>query len=592
MAREGRRTAWWASATVAMVGLASLAGPGVTPAQAHTTSGISADNASADYTVTGTDGTTIKIRALYPTDTAPQNGWPVVIVKGGTGASRCPDLDFLSRATLAGYGYAVIGMTNRGFPDKNLAGQCTGSSQADDIADSLNDSGSDWTGPNDIQDVKDVVSWAQNQTTIPTDDNNIGFAGFSHDAQLAYLIAKNESRIKAVLTDAGLSIGLKGDNVAQVSNKPTAAWAGLVLGYAGYGLGVGANYDPSTVQNISLWQRSRFLHTTPATSVTTWMNDRTVVDDNSSVDKAHLITTPMFITHGWFDKYINPENAVQAFNKLPTGNKYLYLGSCAGHGNACLANNASFLRGKVHAFFDKYLKGTAGSIGGPIFYAVPPADEIRNSAYGSGPTDNWAVTESTATSFPPSTTNVSLYLHSSGCPSNCVRTIDTVAPTTAETPDNISAPNQTSALDDYCTANFPGGSNDVVTYTSGAISSNSKMVGVDADLYVSSSTDRMQVYAGIYEVDETKPAGQQEIPLWRGSQTVVVPTSYGDTPGTKVRFTFRPSTVAWTWKTGNKIRIKLFSNWRPYFAAEPVPGTYTIHHSSTYPSKFTMKFVA
>lgn len=544
-----------------------LLGLWVPVADAHTGFTVGPDDATVDSTVTGTDGTTIKVRVIKPTSGGP---FPVVIYKGGTGATRCPDLDIMSRAELASFGYAVVGMTGRGMPDKTLAGNCNGGNQAADINDSLNDSGSDVYGPNDIQDIKDVITWASAQTWA--DASNVGYLGHSHDGALAYFIAKNDSRVKAVVADAGLSLGLKGGNVAAVSNKPTPSMFGLTMGYSPFGSGIDVNYDPAVLDNMTRWNRSKFLRTTPSAAVTAWMNDRTVVDDDSAVDKAHLITTPVFITHGWLDNYISPENAIQAYNKLPTGNKYLYLGACNGHGNPCLTANKAYIKGKVHAFFDKYLKGTAGSIGGPIFYAVPPLNPLT--------TDNWTVTESTSATFPPATTNTPIYLRTGGVLSD-------TAPTTAEAADTISAPNQTSPIDDFCKPSLVPKPGEFATYTSPPLGQNTKMLGLDADLYLSSTQDRLQVF--VY-VSEVAPGGV-ETPLWALPQEVVVATSYGQAAGTHVHFQFKPISWGWTWTQGNQIRIKVSSNLSFYYAAEPVPATYSIHHTATEQSKIVLHWL-
>lgn len=574
---------------VGSVGAAALAASLLAPpAQAHTGYSVPTESSSMDATVTATDGTTIQVRVIKPSSGGP---FPTVVMKGGTGATRCANFDYMTRGELASFGYAVIGMQGRGMPGKAEAGTCVGGNQAADINDAINDSGSDWYGPKDVQDVKDVITWATAQSYV--DDDAIGFAGHSHDAGLAYLLASQDTRVKAIVVNSGLSLGLKGNNVAAVSNKPQAAHAVQPMGFTPWAQGVGLGYDPAVVDNMTRWNRAAFTVNTPATAVRTWHEDRTVVDDDAAVDKAGDLSGPaVFVGHGWFDMAISAENAIQAYNKLPTGKKYLYVGTCHGHGNPCLTNNRAWLLAKVHAFLDKYLRGTAGSLGGPIFYAVPPADEMRSMKHGSGPTDGWTVTESTSATWPPAVTSTSVYLRANN--------VLGAAPTTNEAADVITSPNQTAILSDYCvglvkamssnpTWEIQNPSGEYVQYTSDAFAGNIKVLGLDADIYASSTTDRLQLYVEVTELDpsQTDPA-KAEIRLSDASQVVVVPTSYGQTAGTKVRFQFKPVSKAWTFKAGNKLRIRVHSNFKQTRAVEPVPASYSIHHTTTEPSRIVL----
>lgn len=575
---------------IAVIPLIIGAAPLLPPFQQASALTVTTDDATADDNVTATDGTNIRVRVLRPTTGGP---YPAIIIKGGTGANRCADMDFVSRNYLASLGYIVIGMTGRGMPGKAEAGSCTGANQADDITDQINDSGSDWYGPNDIQDVKDVVTWASGKSYV--DSTKIGFIGHSHDAGLAYLLAAADSRIDAIVPVSGLTMGMKGDNVAAVNDHSGAVPVLQANGFNTWGLGVGLNYDGATTTNMNLWWRSKFLGTSPAGSVTTWQNDRTVVDDNNSVDKAHLLTTPTFITHGWYDANISPENAIQAFNKLPVNNKYLYVGACSGHSSPCLTNNATWLRNKVVDFLAKYLKGSAVSLGGPLFYAVPPAEERRS---GSGPYDSWTVNSSSNTSWPPTSSTLDLFLRTGG-------NLGSV-PTTTEAVDTLSNPNQISAFDESCLLQEIGklkdgsgggpnylpqfGAGETQTYTTAAFAGNTTLVGFDADIYLKSTTPRMQLMAELIEVDPSKAAGLQEVSMVTGLQNVLIPTG-ATTAGTTLRFKFKPISTSYTVKAGNKLRLKISSHFKWFYAAEPYPGTYSIVHTSAQPSKLTIRYL-
>jgi len=591
MPRSTRRSRRLALPVAALLGAGFLLFD-ASPAQAHTgTYTAGSDTTSQDSTVTATDGTALTIRLYKPTQTAPGGGWPIVVYKMGTGESRCSNEDFMTRKQLVESGYAVVSMTGRGEPGKYNAnaqagtgtGQC--GTEVDAIKDSINDSGDDYVGPKDLQDVKDVISWAVTQTGLST--TQVGFLGHSLDGPLALLLAKNDSRVDAVVAGAGLQTWFKGNNINAISNKPLAPFNGYGFGFTTQDMGLDVHSDPSLLTSWSDWAHSRFLNTTPASATTTWMNDRTMVDDDSAVDKAHLITTPTFVIQGFRDNLVSPENAIQAFNKLPSGSKYLYLGACNSHGNACGAHNATWLRNKVVSFFDKYLWLDSVTMGGPIFFAVPPANLA---------TDDWAcdsgVSSScssnpiqTASSWPPPAlagTPLTMYLRSSGV-------LSTTAPTTTETPETITAPIQANPNTDLCT---PTGyaSGEYATYTTSPINvTNAKMVGIDADMYVSSSNDRLQVFVDTYEYN---PSTGIETSITPSVQVVNIPTSYGQAANTHVHFQFKPETVGRTWTYGNEIRIKVASNVRGIFAMEPYGGTYSIHHSVSEPSKITMTFAA
>jgi predicted acyl esterase len=578
-----RRALLLATASALVTGVFAAA-----PAHAGTCDAAD-DSADCDYTVTATDGTTIQVRVIKPNTTGT---FPAVIIKGGTGANRCSNMDFASRQQLAAAGYVVIGMTTRGMPGRQEAngyneagtyvgGDCPGNNDAADLADSVNDSGSDWYGPTDVSDVSNVVDWAKTYSNggVVVDSAKIGFVGHSHDAGLAYFLANQDPDVKAVVSVLGLAMGLKGDNIAQVSNKPTAAAVGHSMNFTPFAIGASLNYDPGVIEAMNRWARARYLRKTPDTTTTNWMNARTAVDDNSSVDIAHSITTPFFVTHGWMDKNISPENAIQAFNKLPTGNKYLYLGACNGHSSPCATNNASYLRGKVIGFLDKYLKSGA-SIGGPIFNAVPPTNTAS---------DSWTVAESTSTTYPPSATTYSLDLPLCASGTICG------SPTGSDT---VTSPQRLSALVDYCTATAGGSvatlSSEYKTYTSSEFDADTKTLSVEADLWVQSTTDRMQVSMTVQDV---APDGTVTS-LARTAQELVVPVSYGVAANTPVHFVFRPMTRAWTFAgkvagvagTGHKLRVTIASNAKPFFAVEPDNATYTIQHNATYPSKVVLKY--
>jgi predicted acyl esterase len=553
------------------------------PASAQGNHTISADNTSGDVTISVPGGDTMTFRILAPTDTpVPPAGWPMIIYKMGHGAVRCADQDYLTRAQLAAAGYAVFSVTGRGFPTRDVAqstanaGNC--GSLADLMGDALNDSGNDFFGPLAVSDVSAIIDWAAANTT-GVDTGHVGIIGHSLDGPLAPLAAKADSRIKAAVESAGLTMGLKGNNVSAVSNKPLASF-GYNYSFLGGDLGYEGHYDPSVETNIEAWSRERYLEQAHSSGTMAWMNARTVVDDDTTVDKAHLITTPIFVVQGFRDMLVSTENALQMYAKLPAGNKYLYVGACVNHYNTCRSNDATYLRDKVIKFFDKYLYGSTTAVGGPVFYCVPANDYVNNDC-GATATTTWP---------PSSAFTVPLYLRGSGVTPN----LNESAPTTSETAETINHPFRLTLTDEACTTTtYSAG--EYATYTSNALTATGKMVSVDADLYMSSTTERMQVFVDLFEVTSTGV----EKPVWPNipgsntlaTQIVNVPTSYNTTPGTHVRFQFKPATIGYTVPVGSKLRVKIASNLRRAFPTEPLPATFSIYHSNTEPSSVKFTFV-
>jgi hypothetical protein len=80
--------------------------------------------------------------------------------------------------------------------------------------------------------------------------------------------------------------------------------------------------------------------------------------------------------------------------------------------------------------------------------------------------------------------------------------------------------------------------------------------------------------------------------VWSSAQVVNVPTSYGQAPDTPVRFTFKPSTAGYSWSSGKRIRIKIASNLKGAFAAEPVPAKHKVLNGASEKSKITLNFAA
>lgn len=571
-ARGGRRIARVMSTTAILSTVSLFTMPG-SQAWADGPYAINADNSTADSTVTSSlDGlTTLRVRVLKPTTTPPSGGWPAVIYMTGSSTSRCNDINYYTRAQLAADGFVVVSFNGRGWPGGGVNSAACGESSAE-MADTLNDSGWDGSGPNDKQDVKDIITWVINNQ--PVNPAKIGAMGASYNGQRTYLLPAFDSRIAAIIPIDAPTMGL--GNVASISDRPAAENSyGSLTSYLHANAGWFGHSDPSVLSNVSEATRTRYLGLTVPTATQTWFDDRTVLDDNVNLDKAHLITVPTFVVHGLLDNTINPSQAIEAWKKIPASTpnqKYLYLGAC-GHGAPCATNNATALRDKLHGFLDKHLRGSAVTMGGPVFYAIPPVTQAS---------DNWTVQQ--ASSWPPPELPGSpqtLYLRAGNALSG-------TAPTTSEAADTMTNNTWANSVGDSCAATSYG-TGEYVAYTSTDVASqNLKLAQVDADLTLSSSTTRLAVVADLWEVT---PAGVDVARVWKGT-SFVVPTARGQAANTHVRFKFVPSGNAYTVASGNKLRLKIATNYRGYFAPEPYPGTYSIYHTSTEPSKITLHWAS
>jgi len=546
------------------------------PRAGATTYPINADDATADSTITATSGGTLTLRVLKPTSTPPVGGWPMMIYMTGSTTSRCNDINWFKRTDMASQGYVVVSFNGRGWPAGSLAGACGTSvaSQNAEITDELNDNGWDLSGPKDLQDVKDIVTWAiANQ---PVNSGQIGAVGQSYNGTRTYLLPAFDPRIKAIIPSDAPNTSFLG-TVAGISNRQVAELnGGTPTAYMDANAGWFGHSDPSVASNILEAVKDNYLGTAVPTATQTYINDRTFLDDNPSVDKtASLANVPTFIVSGFLDTSVNPTVGIETWKKIPSSNKFLYVGAC-GHGAQCLTGNATNIRNTVLNFMEKYLRGSAITMGGPVFFAVPPPPLPGTP---DNYPDNWTFQQSTTWPPPePAGAPVTYYLHSGNI-------MTTTAPTTAEAADSPTNNAWANPIGDGCTSASYGAGEYVQYTTDTAAGPSAKMTEMDADFYVSSTTSRLQLAVDAFEVD----AMGTERRIWKGT-SIVVPTARNQTPGTHVHFVFKPSGNGNTFTMGNKLRIKVATNYKGMYAQEPYVGTYSIYHTNVEPSKIIMHF--
>jgi len=347
-----------------------------------------------------------------------------------------------------------------------------------------------------------------------------------------------------------------------------------------------------------------------------WFDQRTFVDDNPAVDRAHLFTKPVFLVNGFLDGSTSPQAAIEAWQTMhsATGannaDAFLYLGACGNAPASCGSVNSGWLQLKVKAFLEKYTKGVSWTAGGPLFYLTPPKwVSTSNNPFTGTNADTWRTGGAPleTTTWPPTGNTVpstswlcgDSLMWSTACTGTTPKATKTIQNLNDNDTDSTNS-NLTDATYAFCAClvsgtrgYFSSGTsslNEVTSYTSdpvGAGGIDLRSTGFTLDLFASSDTSRLQVYADIYEVQ-----GTTEIPLWQG-MSQYLPTARHQKPGTKVHFVFQPAGVAWTITSGSKIRVKISSNQRGAFAAEQVPGTTTLYHDPTAstPMKFSFNIL-
>ncbi|HEX2039174.1 MAG TPA: CocE/NonD family hydrolase C-terminal non-catalytic domain-containing protein [Acidimicrobiales bacterium] len=597
---------------------ASLVAPVLGPSSqvgAHTGLTSINDDSGADISPDPTiNGTTVQVRILRPSTDAskPAGGWPLVIYMPGELKNRCANINetsartsWYTRKQLAEHGYAVLSFNARGLPANYNAGSnptgTSGCNALDDAKDAIDDSGWDLGGPNDKADVKGLIDWAVANYTWSgcasscIDGDDVALIGAGTDALKALLMgvpnppnAQHSSGVKAIVAVGYDELTIR--NLKDVSSDGAAApafrsvdhglWAYTTDMHSGYM----SRADASLAENVMKLLRATYLNDTVPAATTSWFDDRTVVDDNSSVDKAGDITTPVFLANAFLDGDGGTTAATLAFNKLAATEKFLYLGACGSSythlassaTGPCLTTNAANLRDKVHAFLDWKLKGAANTVGGPVFWAVPPA--VNPLA-----TDAWSVEDDPDAVWPPApdayTTTSCLGSDGNWYTGSCSTAAQ---PTLDRTVSNVWSQVPQAA---FC-AGSTYGSNEVVAYTSGADPANDlKLIGFELDTHVKSDTTRLQVYADLFSVDTLG----NETRISQGTAQMV-PVKRNGSAGTVYRFRFRPVGLAWTLPAGHKIRVKLAANYKKAFAQELLPATYTIKHTDTQPTTITLTF--
>ena len=326
-------------------------------------------------------------------------------------------------------------------------------------------------------------------------------------------------------------------------------------------------------------------------------DQRMLVDDDPAVDKASLITLPTFVVAGWLDGSPSTFTQVQieAWKKVNTTDKYLYLGSCTHGPDPCHENNRVKIRDAMHRFFDKHLKGATTAVGGPIFYTVPPKYLSTSSNPWTPAGQTWA--EQTATTWPPTgALTWTGYFRNNGTLQTTPEGGTTCTPgSSGATGTGCSQIDNKANLpitSDVCLGYIWGaggtyGATEAVSFDTPGFDSDGELVQVDADLWMSTKdSTRLQVNVDLFDVNSS---GTELKRIWQGSAQVQ-PVKRDATAGTQYRMAFNVGGAAWTMALGHMLRVKVTSKFAWHSMPEPLPDAYRLWHNSTYPSKVTLTF--
>lgn len=338
---------------------------------------------------------------------------------------------------------------------------------------------------------------------------------------------------------------------------------------------------------------------TAAWAAKTFHDARTVLDDDDAVDKAHSITTPIFVVHGFLDGAASTAADTEAYNRIPGSNteKYLYLGACGAFPAPCRTNDANALQDKVHRFLDRNVRGESfqvtdtdpahcGTSGPCVFRAVPSATPFS--------TDFSAISESTAW---PIGSKVTACLGWDGSSARGEWTTCQVAggPPTGKQVARDLRNERHKREDPSCIVASGFAANETFEYDSATVTGSDARFGKsEADVWMSSNTTRMQVYVELRSVNASTNI-ESTISQYAA---VHVPVVRPTTAGTNVRMLFQPTGAAATIPVGHKVRVVIaskqiaklagYSAYKRSFGQEEIPGTYTVRHTDATPTKLSL----
>lgn len=274
----------------------------------------SASSGWTEVTIDASDATPLACAYLIPSGTAPQGGWPGVILFHGLGQSHT-DMEQIA-FTLSEFGLASLACDARG----------TGGSGGKFGLD----------GPREVQDAQDLFNWFAARSDIS--NTQIGAFGLSLGGGAVWNAAVAGVPFKAIvpaITWTNLGTALNPNGV------PKTGLIAILSQIVPLG-----NWDPTIVPTEQALLQGQV---TPAVKSTEAAR--------SARSHLHSLTVPTLLLQGRHDFLFDMDQAIAAW-KLLAGPKGLYLGDLGHPPAKNPANEEPYYIGDAILWFDHYLSGS------------------------------------------------------------------------------------------------------------------------------------------------------------------------------------------------------------------------------------------
>jgi len=290
--------------------------------------------APQQLTVPVSDGTKLACSIVVPDTPPPAGGYPSVILFHGLGG-RHQDMEPLATQYLAPAGYETLECDARGH------GTSEGLFGLD--------------GPRDVADTRELFAWL----SARTGNASIGALGISLGGGAVWNAATGGVPFKAIV--------------------PVITWTNLATALAPQGLSKSGlvNYLAGLVPQ-SRWDPELLGAASALVTSTNMATVNALAASRSPLSKLASLTTPTLLIQGRHDFLFDIDQALTAYKAL-RGPKRLYLGDL-GHAPAAnpLAEQATYMKEAV-SWFDRYVRGVAGTVLPPIELAHDPWDGTTTS---------------------------------------------------------------------------------------------------------------------------------------------------------------------------------------------------------------------
>lgn len=319
-----------ALATTAAIGTQSAGASGVSGSLSKKNGTVSKET----LTIESWDGTELAATLFTPAEPDPN---PVVLMTHGWGAFRQSPITLPKALHYAKNGYAVLTYDSRGFAGSS--GTAT-----------LN-------GPNEVKDVKHLISWLarREEIALVAEDNPmIGMDGISYAGGIQFQAAAVDDRLDALvprITWNDIQYSLVPDGVVKIG------WLSALFGIGKFNTLLDG--DAELTDDLSEWYWGAIeTNDVPEDAVGQFREISYAYGDE--------IDTPTFLVHGWNDSLFNPSEALASYRKLQDAGVESRLGFYEG-GHDLTEVTVDFEdRGKMNddalAWMDRHVRGESTDI--------------------------------------------------------------------------------------------------------------------------------------------------------------------------------------------------------------------------------------